>query len=62
MLVVPSAIVPKEKNFVIRGLAPQAEIVATEDVEFDARLWEGAREEGLLDNALASEEGARTRG
>ncbi len=58
LLVVPSAIVAAEINFVIRGLAPQARVKSIEELEFDPRLWDMKREEGRLEALKISEPGA----
>ena len=35
-------------NFLIRGPAPEARVTTLERVDFDRRLWEVERKEGLL--------------
>jgi RES domain-containing protein len=40
LLIVPSAIVPAENGYVIRGGISEVKVIDVEPIEFDPRLWE----------------------
>jgi len=53
-LLVPSTVVPRERNYVIRGSIPEAQVISVEPLDLDLRLWQTYRvDAGKVETLLA---------